>query len=383
MCGGCFGLGPPVAETCVVIDAEVEEEVVEAEAPEEWPKCKGYDGKGCKHNNPAGPKYGTKYGLCDLCKEKKKGYDDARANKRKREAMENPAPEGHQRCTGFCKKIHPISEFPTRNDGTTGKVCRACRASDTKSKHDEATAVGKCNKVIKDFKEASACVDCGCNDCRLITGDHVYPRGSITDKNDWRYPLMKRPDEPNPCDAEGWAAYGGAEALRKRLQSGAVVARCVFCHNLKDNAQTSKDPRLVRRYAHFNRLKHERCECAICKLAVVAGQEHAFHFDHPPGVEKLFNVTDLVSHVSEEVFQKHKYSEPAKCILLCASCHHLVSYYNEPRPPHDPERWIPPLPLQLVSTRRFWYSALPAARPCTTLNPVIAKLEGFECSKTG
>ena len=332
MCGGCFGLGPPVAETCVMI-------------------CRGLDGKGCKHNNPAGPRRGTMYGRCDACKEDAKGYEDARANKRKREAMENPAPEGHQRCTGSCKKIHPISEFASsRNDGTTGKVCRACRASVKKSAHNEATVIGGCKKVIKDFKETNACVGCGCNDWRLITGDHVYPKGSITDKNDWRYPLMKQPGEPNPCDACGWAMCGGPEALEKRLQSGAVVARCVFCHNLKDNAQTSKRPRNVRRHAHFNRLMHERCECAICKLAVVAGQEHAFQFDHPPGTTKLFNVTELVSNVSNEVFQKHKYSEPAKCILLCASCHHLVTNYNEPRPPHDPERWLPPLPLQLVST---------------------------------
>ena len=339
MCGGCFGLGPPVAETCVVIREEAEEEVVEAEVAEEWPKCKGVNGKGCKHNNPAGPRHGTKYGLCDLCKVKQKEYNDASANKRKREAMENPAPEGHQRCSG-CNKIHPISEFATRNDGKTEKTCRACLASNTKSDHNEATARGKCNKVIKDFKEASVCVDCGCNDCHLITGDHVYPKGSITDKNDWRYPLMKQPGEPNPCDANGWARNGGPEALRKRLESGAVVARCVFCHNLKDNAQTSKNVTRVRRHAHFNRLMHERCECAICQLAVVAGQEHAFHFDHPPGAEKLFNVSDLV-RVTNEVFEKHKYTEPAKCILLCASCHHLVTHYDEPRPPHDPERWLP------------------------------------------
>ena len=347
MCGGCFGLGPPVAETCAVIGAEVEEE---EEVAEEWPKCKGVGRGGCKHNNPAGPRRGTQYGLCDACKEKAKERNDEARNKRKREAMENPAPEGHRWCTGGCRKIHPISEFANSINGTTTKTCRACRASRTKSEHNEATAVGKCNKVIKDFKETNACVGCGCNDWRLITADHVYPKGSITDENDWRYPLMKQPGEPHPSDASGWAAYGGPEALEERLQSGAVVARCVFCHNLKDNAQTSKNVTRVRRHAHFNRLMHERCECAICKLAVVAGQEHAFQFDHPPGTTKLFNVTELVSNVSNEVFQKHKYSEPAKCILLCASCHHLVTNYNEPRPPHDPERWLPPLPLQLVST---------------------------------
>ena len=244
MCGGCavFGLGAPVAETCVVVGAEVEAEEVEAEVAEEWPKCKGYNGKGCKHNNRAGPRRGTKYGLCPVCKEKQKGYDDERRNKRKREAMENPAPEGHQRCTGPCKKIHPISEFVNSINGTTTKVCRACRASITKSAHNEATVIGGCNKVIKDFKETNACVGCGCNDWRLITADHVYPKGSITDENDWRYPLMKQPGEPDPSDASGWAKNGGPEALRKRLYSGAVVARCVFCHNLKDNAQTSKAP---------------------------------------------------------------------------------------------------------------------------------------------
>ena len=339
MCGGCFGLGPPVAETCVVIRAEVEE--VEAEVAEEWPKCKGLNRRGCKHNNRAGPRRGTLYELCDLCKAKKKGYNDEARNKRKREAMENPAPGGHQRCSN-CDKIHPISEFVSSKTGKTGKNCRACLASAMKSAYNEATNVGKCKKVIDDFQGANACVDCGCNDCRLITGDHLYPKGSITDKNDPRYPLMKQPDEPNPCDASGWAMCGGAEALRKRLYSGAVVARCVFCHQLKDNAQTSKRPSIVRRHAHFNRLKRERCECAICKLAVVAGQEHAFHFDHPPEAEKLFNVSDLARRTSDEVFEEHKYSEPAKCILLCASCHHLVTHYNEPRPPHDPERWLPP-----------------------------------------
>ena len=36
----------------------------------------------------------------------------------------------------------------------------------------------------------------------------------------------------------------------------------------------------------------------------------------------------------------------------CVNCHHLVTHYNEPRPPHDPERWLPG-PLSLISPKIY------------------------------
>ena len=139
-----------------------------------------------------------------------------------------------------------------------------------KSHINPSSKVGKCRQFWIQWKKQQTCVDCGCNDSRVIEADHVQGT-KIYQLSDYFL----------------WASNGGIEAMKQELLK--CEPRCTCCHSIVTKQrydlkreQEGRKQQLThkRRQLRINQVKLERKECLHCKRKVTPGTCVAFDFDH-------------------------------------------------------------------------------------------------------
>lgn len=254
----------------------------------------------------------TGYKLCPSCREYQKQYN----KKRKRLAKELTVPEGQRLCKN-CYRLKPIEKFQSnvnRRDTLTTK-CIDCRESLSTSHKNPTTKKGACRTFWEAWKKEHACIDCGCNDYRVIEADHVG--GKKHRLGDYCY----------------WSNHGGIEAMKKELEH--CEPRCTFCHRIVTKKRSDLKRKIEGRTQHSTRkrrreqidqVKLEIGTCVVCNRKVTEETCSGFDFDHlDPSTKKISMAKSVLR--KEEVFQRIMKEEIPKCNLKCANCHHIKTHY--------------------------------------------------------
>ena len=230
------------------------------------------------------------------------------------------------KCTN-CNKSKPPSHFkrrrPTKNSHKPTKHCSCCRDKYKKHRESKHSKIYKCKQFWEEWKKTHPCVDCGCDDHRLIQADHRLPTDKTHRLGHYTW----------------WACHGGVEAMALEVKK--VVSRCIRCHRIKtfdekyyltvnDNISDKKytimaRERRIKIRKHVNEQKMDIGECLHCGIAVTPNTTIAFDFDHIHPKAKDYGICKLInSGYSMKVIQ----NEIKKCMLLCCSCHHLKTNYG-------------------------------------------------------
>lgn len=227
------------------------------------------------------------------------------------------AREGHRFCTK-CFREWPLTEFKSVINRRTKLTtqCKSCRKTVKKSRKNKTTQIGKCREFWLEWKKRQVCIDCGCNDYRVIEADHVYGiKVNAVSAYTW------------------WAQNGGVEAMTKELKK--CEARCTCCHTIvtkerwdsKRKAEGRQpNPRHKRRRSLINQVKMNIGECLHCKRIVTLQTCAAFDFDHRDEEGKVICISKIVFN-TKALFQHYFETEIPKCDLLCKNCHHIKTHY--------------------------------------------------------
>lgn len=199
------------------------------------------------------------------------------------------------------------------------------------------------------------CAERGPHAWCVLEGDHVH--------------TAKDPDEALRkkkalSEYIWWAGHGGVPAMRAEVAMG-MNWPCRFCHTLESTNNASrkcKDPNTMPggkrsgtqqektqyntkrkaqikypKQVHVDARKRDIGCCKLCKRQVLAGQEHAFSFDHIVPSTKLIGndtlagarpggIAGLVNNDSNEAkldnIKDILDKEMDKCRLLCSNCDH-------------------------------------------------------------
>ena len=255
----------------------------------------------------------TKYKWCETCLETARRSQ----KKRKRLAAQLDVPDGMRLCKG-CSRIKPIIDFTSkmyrREKLTT--TCQSCRESQSKSQKNPTTSNGACRTFWTEWKKEQTCVDCGCNDSRVIEADHVGKK--VEGVSQTRY----------------WVRHGGVEAMKKELKH--CQTRCKCCHrvitkirhDLKREMEGRKQNSTARRRQdQINQIKLKIGACVVCVRKVTKETCVAFDFDHKDESRKVIGISQSV-YKPKAVFQRTMREEIPKCTLKCSNCHHIKTHYK-------------------------------------------------------
>ena len=249
----------------------------------------------CKRPN------GTKFKLCERCREYKRKLNQERQNTT---PVCNP---GYRYCNG-CGRIQSEDQFKSRHSRrqTLTKRCQTCRQSQARSNVNPTTASGKCRTRWEEWKKNNPCVVCGETDPRVIEADHT--RDKVYNCGDNRY----------------WSCHGGVPALETELRK--CQSLCIWCHRLKSDQErdTNKRKDRSKRKAIINAEKLRRGKCLRCPRLVTLQTCCGFDFDHRNASKKVMRLSQLVS-TSQAFFDQHIESELKACDLLCCLCHKKVT----------------------------------------------------------
>ncbi len=288
--------------------------------------CKQTKEASCFHKHSK-----AKDGLQSQCKPCVLEYSKKRAEKRKKNRLEETLPEGHKRCSNAtCNQVFPLSHFQSTKNRRTKLTawCKKCRASLKKSQANPTTARGKCKAWWIHWKQTNPCVMCeeegeNCDyprDWRLIQADHIEPKAE----------RKKRSGEEGHklSDYPWWACpkNGGVEGMEEEAKK--CQALCIFHHKIKTKEERKEqtDRHKIEKRKIINDKKRERGECLKCERACVEGNEHLFDLDHRDEPNKTIEVSQLVDK-SWSYFKSQLPLELAKCDLLCCGCHAIKTYY--------------------------------------------------------
>ena len=247
---------------------------------------------GCKRTHT------TKFKTCPHCRERVL----TASRKRKREAAEEPVPDGHKRCNN-CSRTQPedqfISKYARRKKLTA--LCLTCRESKRRAVINPTTKMGKCRQVWQNWNDERVCAQCG--DASQIEADHCSG------------------NKVHPCsDYPWWSNHGGAEALA--LELAKCQPLCMFCHRLKSDKErgTQTQPCIIRKQKIINAEKLRVGVCEDCGRRCTAENSVAFDWAHKNRETKTIAISKLVNK-SEAYFAEHWLKEREKCRLLCCMCH--------------------------------------------------------------
>ena len=251
--------------------------------------------------------------MCETCREIAR-----RAHKkRKRLAAQLDVPEGKKLCKS-CSHFQPIDDFTSkvyrREKLTT--LCISCRESILKSRKNPTTKVGSCRAFWIEWKKQQTCLDCGCNDSRVMEADHVGKK--VYNVSQFSY----------------WASHGGVEAMKQELKQ--CEARCTCCHQIitkkrhdlkRESEGRKQNPTHKRRRDQINQVKLKMGTCSVCNRKVTKETCCAFDFDHKDESTLMIHISNSV-YRTEAVFQRHFREEIPNCTLKCANCHHVKTNYK-------------------------------------------------------
>lgn len=246
-------------------------------------------------------------------------------------------------CKGpLCKGI----EKSTTEFSPKSRNCKKCVCHTTKEYYKKNNRPYKLKK--NELKSNAKCVQCGCNDIRLLEFDHLSEKNfnicknfskksiskeaSLTQflcvwchrlksreqmdetKSNLTFEIIDRPTNPN----DGLPCIG--ELCEGKLQFNHLfyttkTTYCKVCVSYKARLNRDKNNNFVRN------LKLQLKECELCKIAVTEETVCCFDFDHLR--DKTVNISILVRLNSDKTKQIEE--EAKKCRLLCCKCHRIVT----------------------------------------------------------
>jgi len=255
----------------------------------------------------------SKFKTCQHCRKRQ----NESLKKRRRKIIEAVATEGHRFCTA-CSREFPLTEFKSLINRRMKRTlsCKSCRKNAKKTKENKTTKRGKCREFWFEWKKRQVCIDCGCNDYRVMEADHVYGI-KVHAVSDYTW----------------WACNGSVEAMKKELQK--CEPRCTCCHSIvtkkrydlrREVEGRQQPPSIKRRGSLINQVKMNIAECLHCKRIVTLQTCAAFDFDHRDEENKVICIS-LIVRKNEALFQNYFQTEIPKCDLLCRNCHHIKTFY--------------------------------------------------------
>ncbi len=283
--------------------------------------CKQTKEASCFHKHPK-----TKDGLHPWCKPCVSEYKKKRAEKRKKNRLEETVPEGYKRCANAsCNQVFPLSHFQSTKNRRTKLTtkCEKCRASQKKSQANPTTTAGKCKAWWIDWKQTNPCVMCEeegdyPRDWRLIQADHIDPKAE----------RKKRSGEEGHALSHyaWWAWNGGVKGMEEEEKK--CQALCIFHHKIKTKEERKEETKRckIEKRKIINEKKRERGGCLVCGRECVKGNEYLFDLDHRDEPNKTIRVSQLVQK-SWSYFNSQLPLELAKCDLLCCGCHAIKTHY--------------------------------------------------------
>ena len=240
----------------------------------------------------------TAFKTCPTCRESNRKSQ----KKRKREAAEEPVPDGQKLCAN-CSRIQPEDQFKSkvsRRKKLTA-LCLTCREILRRTAINPTTTRGKCRQVWQNWKNEHVCAQCG--DARQIEADHFSG------------------NKVHHCSHYSWwACHGGAEALA--LELAKCQPLCGFCHRLKSDKERGTETKrcVIRRRKIINAEKLRVGVCEDCGRRCTAENSVAFDWAHKDRETKTIAIAQLV-YKSKAYFDEHWLKERNKCRLLCCLCH--------------------------------------------------------------
>ena len=137
----------------------------------------------------------TEYNQCETCRE----IIRRSIKKRRRLAAQLDVPNGTQLCKQ-CSKFKPIDDFKSkvnRREKLTA-WCISCREILSKSEKNPDTKKGSCNAFWIKWKQQQCCVDCGCDNWRVMEADHLGKK--VYHVSDYTYWACLLYTSPSPRD---------------------------------------------------------------------------------------------------------------------------------------------------------------------------------------
>ena len=196
------------------------------------------------------------------------------------------------------------------------------------------------------------CVERGPQAWCVLEGDHVHTASDPDEELRKTYALS---------DYKWWSGHGGVSGMRAEAAKG-LNFPCRFCHSLEPTSSAAnkyEDPSSMpdgkrsgtrEEVAQYNRkrqativypkqqfvdaVKRDMMSCELCERPVIAGEEHAFIFDHRDAATKMIGkdtlagenggVAGLVNNCAKAAtLDKIKdvlVNEMDLCRLLCTNC---------------------------------------------------------------
>ncbi len=218
-------------------------------------------------------------------------------------------------CTG-CKNELPFCEFYVDKAMADGlnNYCKKC----TSDAHSQQYS--KFKALRTSLKEHRVCPRPGCGWTGDVSGFVFAHRDRSTKRRNSVTGCTQNPSK--------------VQTIAKLEQDSSLCeVICANCHNhetqLENQKLNSTAPNAVRQREAYaaatefvNAEKRRRGECLRCKLPV-SGRYcfSVFEFDHRPGEKKIDGVGRLLRYATFPVLTE----EMAKCDLLCARCHRIVT----------------------------------------------------------
>ena len=226
-------------------------------------------------------------------------------------------------------------------------MCRQCNCHKIKEHYKKNNrAYRKAKNVVK---EKGACIECACNDIRLLEFDHLENKNItiaksfstkkieeevkltqilciwchrnktrktldlLKENNNHKFNITNRPENLE----EGKKCYGllCKRQLQYKTQFYTTSKICKNCMAYKTRITTEQN----RNYVIELKLEHK--ECKICKLEVTKENSHCFDFDHLENkIESISSIARRPNDTREKILEESK-----KCRLLCCKCHKIVT----------------------------------------------------------
>jgi hypothetical protein len=249
-------------------------------------------------------------------------------------------------CKGIlCEgKELPLTEFSQK-----ANICKKCTCHNIKEHYKKNGR--KYRNYKNEIKQDSKCVECGCNDIRLLEFDHIDKKNinicksfskkaienelnlvrvlcvwchrlntrkqldKVKQNTDKMYTIMERPktlEEGRICVGK---ICNGNVQFNSQFYTSVKSSICKVCN--------SYESRLKREINinYINELKLSLKECELCKRVVTSSTTSCFDFDHLHN--KAIGIAEFTrknKDLRNEILEESK-----KCRLLCCNCHRIFT----------------------------------------------------------
>lgn len=225
-----------------------------------------------------------------------------------------------------CKEVKLIQNFSLRSKSKDGHayVCKSChnkRGFTYKRRPEVIIREKRLQKIYCENKSAALkiiriaskmCETCGVTDPNVLTLDHLDPAKKKRKKNGLKIGAIGR--------------LSNSEQIIAEFLCDNTRVLCSRCHHKHTITQRGNNIRPVekKKRMYIVAKKKEIGKCAHCDFDDMSSTA-AFHFDHLDPETKSYGISEMVRLVKTEDFKRLVDIEIAKCQLLCANCHFVIT----------------------------------------------------------